>query len=320
MAINLILSKLQERKPTRLTTAYKHLPSKMAHVIRPTYILAPNWSFPEDGDIQLGNIVTDPFYPNYPLHSNLEHAESLKSVLSVENNWHDSVNTFRNVQANLRTRLFNVAKVDVHGYTREAGSVGIRMAGLDTYSLPKGQLMEKIRAWAVEMPSVSHALKRRNAVGRRLPVYVVSGIKVARDFRQYNIAASASGGGGGVNVSAVGVAGGGIASAGGSVQVDAQASHSLSSEAGNNIVFAYELVKVRLKGKGEDAVDVSPYSPKNALLSDEHDIGDGNAEENTIKVEDLETADVSDDDLVEFARDHEADLDLVQQSWLFPVE
>lgn len=283
----------------------------MAHALRPTYLLAPNWSFPEDGDIQLGNIVTDPFYPNYPLHSDLDHAESLAPVISVENNWQDSVDTFRNAQVNLWARLFNTAKVDLQGYRREAGSVGLRMAGLDTYALRKGELTAKIREWA-EMPAVRNALQRRNLLGRRQAVYVVSGIKIAREFRQYNIAAVDKAGTGSVT------AGGAQGGVGGSAQVNSQSLHTLSTEAANNIVFAYELVQVRLKGK--ETVEVSPYRPSEALLSDGDVVEKGVREEDVIREEDLDTSDASLDDIVDFAQDREIELDCAQYHWLFPTD
>lgn len=280
----------------------------MAHALRPTYLLAPNWSFPVDGDIQLGNIVTDPFYPNYPLHSNLDHAESLTPVLSVENNWQDSVDTFRNTQVKLWAKLFSTARVDLQGYRRDAGSVGLRMAGLDTYALRKGELIAKIREWA-EMPAVRNALQSRNILGRRQAVYVVSGLKIAREFRQYNIAAVDKAG----SLSS-GVQGG----AGGSAQAIAQSHHTLSTEAANDIVFAYELVQVRLKRK--ETVEVSPYRPSEALLSDGNIIDKGAPEEDIIREEDLDTSDASLEDVIDFAQDRELDLDPAQYHWLFPTD
>lgn len=285
--------------------------STMAPVVRPTYLLAPNWSNPEDGDIQLGNIVADPFNPDYPLHSDLDHASTLNPVSSVENNWKDVVASFRETQTSLWARIFQVAKVDLEAHRSQASSVGFGMTSLETRVLPKGQLIDKITEW-VNFPSVRNALKQRRGLVLRRPVYVVSGVKIARGFRWYDTSSSDTGrgvGAGGLVTPQVGI--------GGEANVSAQSQRTQSSEADNNIIFAYELVQVRLKGT--ETVEVKPFQPSAALLSDsdKKKRGEGADEEDEVTADDLDTSDASTDDLVEFANGRELDLDLAQYSWLF---
>lgn len=216
----------------------------MSTVSSPSYLLAPNWSFPADGPIALGNIVGDPFRPHRALSTLPADAPPPPTWTSVEVNKHLETEKIRSATINLWTKVLDVASLDVGARRSTAGTVAFDMSRLETTHFEPSA--EDIVARARDN-RVRAVLNSRKGF-RRGCVYMVTGLKVARDFRLARTNSSDRGVtvGGGAHVTPE-------LSAGASVDLGTQKRRAEHSELANDIIFAYQLLRIRRRGKGDDA-------------------------------------------------------------------
>lgn len=240
-----------------------------------TYFLAPNFTFrPGSGPIRLGAIIADPFRPHRVL-STVDDAVLISRYPRVERLTERERTVARNSD--------NAISFGIWG--RFLGIVGPQVAfehGRQTLADYQTQALmteyfvhdpsdEEIRARILE-PRVAAVIKASN-FGFRQPVYMVNGIKIAKQLivnkaREYKVSAPFE-------------IGGAVPTPAG--QVDMGVSVSMDKTVGTHdgwtldedIVFAYQLLKIELKGWKSKELHVDEYLHKRAFLTvDDEDDGD----------------------------------------------
>lgn len=240
----------------------------MSTAQNPTFFLAPNWHFPPSGRIAIGNIIRDPLQPHRPL-SKPDTTRETDSVLDT--NWRLSVGTAININVSVWATFLEKIKLGAEVSRGRLHSGNYTMRELETVCMKSDPTDDEIRLRCNEA-SVREFMRVDSVL--RHPVYMVSGIKIARGF-----ALKAQ----------VGMRTGGALGLGGEVapvawlEAEAQASNERSVsnefEAGNDIVFAYELLKIKPKGwGGEVEFEVKEYRNRKAFLSEEERVPDEGVE------------------------------------------
>jgi hypothetical protein len=281
----------------------------MTSVTNPTYLLAPNWTFRPGGPIALGNIVADPFRPHRVLSKPAAAAANLpETVTATEINWRLATEKVRSINISLWARLFDKVRLDVGVHRRKAASGTFTMASLDTVYFVDEPSLEEIRARAHE-PRVRGVL-RADSLLRGGAVYMVTGLKIARGFRLTHDSSTDMG----AHAGAAGEVAP-EAAVGGKLEVGAQTSLADGFECANNIIFAYQLLRIRPKGWGKDkTIEIDEFQDDAAFLND----GGEEEEEEDI---DVERDAASLEDLAESQQGVTAvELDDSQYAWLFQSE
>ncbi|KAJ9151783.1 Aldehyde dehydrogenase, conserved site [Pleurostoma richardsiae] len=246
---------------------------------KPTYLLVPNFTFkPENGPIALGNIIADPTRPHRVL-SPLQVA-SLSRYPRVERfTEYDSRmarDSSRDMSLALWTQFLQGVTAKISGARGGSAVSEYTMDALETIYFISDPSHEEIVA-RVKEPRVQAAI--RSGLGRRSPVYMVSGLKIAKGFsamkgkRQYSSQAAEAGG-------AVPSPVGDI-SVGGSVSRIKDFSESQEWRAGEDIVLAYQLLKIEMKGSKDEGVVYDEFRHKAAYLST--DDSDENEDDNHLE-------------------------------------
>ncbi|KAF9870214.1 hypothetical protein CkaCkLH20_12300 [Colletotrichum karsti] len=239
----------------------------MALVTNPTYLLAPNWNYQLDGPIALGSIVADPFKPHRPLSKPTTDAPIPKTEHSVEHNWKTETEKLRDVNVSLWAQVLNIANLNIGARRSKTTTITFEMSQLDTVYFGEDPSSENIALRARDA-RVKTALKIGNRFLRGT-VYMVSGLKIARGFKLTQSNATERGGqigAGGMVTPEVSV--------GGNLDVTTGMSRTTGSEAGHDIIFAYQLLRITTKGKGEKLTfELDEFQDDAAFLHD-NDIND----------------------------------------------
>ncbi|KAL7935150.1 hypothetical protein V8C35DRAFT_300846 [Trichoderma chlorosporum] len=269
----------------------------------PTYLLAPNWTFRSDGPIALGNIIVDPFRPQYPI-SKL--AEALpKTEIVTENNWRFETDKIRTINVSIWTRLFDQVNLKLGPHRQKTDVVKIAMKSVDTIYFRDEPSIQEIQKIASE-PRVRSILNADSLF--RSPVYMVTGLKIAKGFQLTHHGSS----GQGFTVEASESVAPEV-SVGGNVNIEMKTTISDGFEAANDIIFAYQLLIIKPKGWGPNMTfRVDDFRHKAALLVD------GNSEEDDDDEVEVEFGDATVTDLVEI-QEGITDLssDDARYTWLF---
>jgi hypothetical protein len=267
---------------------------------QPTYLLAPNFTFkPYTGPIGLGNIIADPFRPH-------------RVLAAVD-------------PATLAARYPRVEKVTeyAHSMARGAGhdvtvavwvqflqTISSRLSGERAVHVATEYTMDSlVTEYFVSDPEQAEiesrvaeprvrAVMKAEGLGFRQPVYMVTGLKVAEGFVGKRETGSRSTGTveGGVTVP----------TPTGDVGIGANVSGGKHAEgrdewkAGGDIVFAYQLLKITLKGWKSKQLEIDDFRHKAAYLGlddDEEDEEDGN-DEVAVTAATATDLDVADEDKV----------------------
>lgn len=253
--------------------AQSHIPSSIMSQEQRTYILAPNFRIkPSSGAIALGSIIADPLrahrslttveddrlatgYPRIEKFSeyerNITRSESGELSMAV---WAQFVQTIS-------------AKVSgSHGTTHESN---YSMETLETAYFITDPKLEEIES-RINVPRIKAIVNPGWLPSQRKPVYMVTGVMVAKGFtanRQRNKEHSGE--------FEVGV---NVPTAGLDVGDNAVRSHNVgdseSWKAGDDIVFAYQLLKIEVKGWKGTRVEYDELRHKAAFLGNEDDDGD----------------------------------------------
>jgi hypothetical protein len=279
----------------------------MASVRNPTYLLAPNWNYRPGGPIALGNIVGDPFRPHRWLSQLAAGDPAPDTETSTEINWRVETENIRGANISLWTQIFDLARFDVGARRSKATTVTFDMSQLDTIYFINEPSVEDV-AGRMSNPRVRAALKA-GSWPRRGTVYMVTGLKIARGFKLARAVSTDKGGSIGVG-SEVAPA----VSAGGGLELSKQTRRTDGFEATDDIIFAYQLLRIRLKGRGEnETFDVDEFHDKAAFLSD-----DGEEERDEQLNVETDTALVA--DLAKTQKGLTVNPDGDQHIWLFPTE
>ncbi|KAH0490781.1 hypothetical protein TgHK011_002233 [Trichoderma gracile] len=227
-----------------------------------TYLVAPNWTYLPGGSIALGNIVFDPFRPQHVLSKQTKPLPETETAM--EYNWKLETEKLRSVNVGIWTRMFDQLRVKLRPMRNRSQKMTIYMKALETVyfkELPsKAEIQERVNE--EEIRSILH----RDSIFR-YPVYMVTGIKIARGFQlvhegfeQYMF-----------GVNATGIAAPQL-TAGAGVGMSSRTTRSDEFLSGNAIIFAYQLMIIKPKGWGERMTyNLSDFHHKAALLVDDDD-------------------------------------------------
>lgn len=238
-----------------------------------TYLLAPNFTYHPNTSICIGDIILDPSDPTKPLSSLPLPLENNPNPLYTTESHLDHDATLTHTRStSLHGSVF--AKFLQTAHARLGGSSGTDV--LDAYAIDRletlyfrkqptdAEAARRVR----EDGGVRAAVNNAGVFGGKRPVYMVTGLKIARGFRvvsgrRRTVRVGGEGEVGGEVVHGVGVG----VDVGAGREEDVQ----LAMRSGQDIVFAYQLHVIAHKGwRGRD-VDVGVYKPKAAFLSEEEE-------------------------------------------------
>lgn len=232
-----------------------------------TYILAPNFQYKPSGPIQLGNIIADPFRPTKPLSTlpedETDNKPAIESVLEYD---HEIAREEgRAVGISFWTHFLAHIGADVD-LTRGRDTLQqYSIAQLETRYLRDEPLDDDADlARRLREPRVQAAVNA-GLFGRR-PVYLVTGLKIARGFSLHTQLRRSVGSGIGAEAPVVS-----LVSTGVRVGSERRDGFTNSFTAGDEaIVFAYQLHKIRPPGRKQGAV-VDVFRSEAAFLHDDDD-------------------------------------------------
>jgi len=224
-----------------------------------TYFLAPDFSFLPDGSISLGNIIEDPASPTRVL-SRLDPPAPPEEVnISREKNNAYSRSHGGSVNASIWARFMQIGSANVGGGGGADTTMDYTMSGIETHMF-KYDPTDKEATELAQDPDVQLAMES-GVFGNR-PVYMVTAIKIARDFCFKR--------GAGSHLKGHIKAGGALsteASVGGDVSGEQHMEEYDSAESMNDIVFAFRLHIISKKGFWKSRTEIHVFQSKAAFLS-----------------------------------------------------
>lgn len=256
----------------------------MSFVQSPTYLLAPNWTFRPGGKIALGNIVVDPFKPHRVL-SQAAPAEAIPAEPVVETNWRLALETARSMSLSIWAVFLENIRLGTDINRERIRNSEFTMTSLETVYLQDDPSEAEIKARCND-PSVRDFMRLGHTLCK--PVYMVTGLKIAKGFSLQTTRSDSTG----ASVEAGAEVAPG-ASVGGRVGASQTKTISQGFEAEGDIIFAYQLLKISPKGWGKDKTFVgTEYQPRQAFLSSEEGASPEDApvegELDSVSAEDLE--------------------------------
>ncbi|KAK3987550.1 hypothetical protein QBC44DRAFT_331111 [Cladorrhinum sp. PSN332] len=227
-----------------------------------TYILAPNFSYHPNTSINLGDIIQDPSDPTLPLGS-----ISPESLPPKENhldfNAAFSKTTSQSISTSIWAKFVEVASASIGGNRSQSTQNTYTMDRLETVYFRNQPAPELISEAIKSNPRVRAAMD--SGIFGPKPVYLVSGLKIARGFRVESGTGRTVGGQ--VSVEASEAITGGV---GVGMEVGKERSwesrQEFSSAGDQDIVFAYQLHAIKRRRAGEET---RVHKAKSAFLSDE---------------------------------------------------
>ncbi|KAJ4024605.1 hypothetical protein NW752_003169 [Fusarium irregulare] len=267
---------------------------------QPTYLLAPNFTFkPRGGPIALGNIIADPFRPHRVLTTIDEAARAAR---------YPRIETFAELDRTIARGSGHDVAVAV--WAQFLQGVGASLSGDRAVEKSTEYTMDKLETeYFVQDPGQAEIEARvkeqkvrgvmAGTVGHRQPVYMITALKIAKGFS----ASTTTGKRKGVGVEAGIPVAEGITT-GANMSGGVEASSSDSWRAGEDIIFAYQLLKIELKGWRTKRVEVDEFRSNAAFLDtrdkpdeldEEDDDEDGGSDvevaATAATIQDLEAAD-----------------------------
>lgn len=252
---------------------------------QPTYILSPNFHFkPGTGPIELGNIISHPLRPHRAL-TTVDAATLQKNYPPVETfiDYERSITRGRrrDVSISLWAEFLQTVSGKVSGGRGSDIQSNYTMDCLETMYFVADPPLEEIQA-RLKAPRVQAVIKAGRIPGFRTPVYMVTGLMIARGFTadiENNKRRN-----GGIEIS------GNAPCPAAPVSVGANLTKSSSIEgadkwrAGEDIVFAYQLLKIEVKGWKGNRVEYDELRHKAAYLNIDDEEG---SDEEEYDVEDV---------------------------------
>lgn len=252
-----------------------------------TYLLAPNFTFQPDGPLRLGSVIADPFRPTKPLSTipalpdTITHTE-LERTISRGNS--------RSLHSSIWAQFLQTASANI--------GVGVSKDVLTQYTMDSLETVyfqsDPTDAEAMEYArdgKVRAAMKA--GIFGTQPVYMVTGLKIAKGFRLVSEIASTREGNVGASAPVVDQV-----SLGAKVGFSKGKTVEESLVAGSDIVFAYQLHVIAEKGWRHKRVEADLYEPKSAFLGHE---------EESVEEKPVEAGTATAADLLDFAEENEDD-------------
>ncbi|KAK1761839.1 hypothetical protein QBC33DRAFT_462612 [Phialemonium atrogriseum] len=234
-----------------------------------TYILAPNFQYKPSGPIQIGNIIADPFRPTKPLSTLPADGPRPPTSTITERDHELSRSKGHAFSAGIWAHFLSSVG---GGVSADHGRDSVREFSIDELVTrylrdePADDDAELMRRLAE--PRVRAAVKA-GLFGRQ-PVYLISGVKIARGLSVRSELRRTVGGGVGVTVPVTA----GV-SVGGEVKGERRDGIASSFRAVEDVVFAYQVHVVRVKGRRMDAAVVDVFESDAAFLHGEEEGGEG---------------------------------------------
>ncbi|KAM0454210.1 hypothetical protein ACHAPV_008480 [Trichoderma viride] len=233
-----------------------------------TYILAPNFRFkPQSGPIALGNLITDPLRPHRAL--TVIDADSLKAkyprIETITEQDH-ALNRATSHDASMGVWAQFVQNVGakISGQRNSTAQTTYTMDSLETMYFITDPSLEEIEA-RLKVPRVQGFVKASSFPGLRKPVYMVTGLMIAKGFAAREET--------GKSTSAQVEANGTIPTPAGDVGLGANLSKSTDNSQSDawrvseDIIFAYQLLKIEVKGWKGTQLKYDELRHKAAYLS-----------------------------------------------------
>ncbi|UKZ96463.1 uncharacterized protein TrAFT101_011252 [Trichoderma asperellum] len=244
----------------------------MASVQDPSYLLAPNWTFRPNGSIALGNIIANPFRPQHVL---FKPAKALSATeTATENNWRLATEKIRSANVSIWARFLDQLNVELGAKHRRVEKVNFIMKSLDTIYFRDDPSIETISELA-NKPRVRSILNVDSLFHG--PVYMVTGLKIAKGFKLTHSDLSEQA----FTAKAMATVAPEV-SVGAKAEAEAKASVSDGFEAANDIIFAYQLLRIKPKGWGKNTtLQTDDFRHKAAFLSDSDEDDEGGVEVET---------------------------------------
>jgi len=253
---------------------------------QPTYLLAPNFHFkPGTGPIALGNIIADPLRPHRALTT--ADAGTLKATyprVETITDYDRSMTrgTSRDVSMAVWAQFVQTVSAKVSGERGTSVHTNYTMDTLETAYFVTDPPLEEIEA-RLKVPRVQAVVKAGSIPGFRQPVYMVTGLMIAKGFAVLQERGKHRTGE--VEVS------GNVPTPAGDVRLGANLTKSANTEesdmwkVGEDIVFAYQLLKIEVKGWKGTKIEYDELRHKAAYLSkDDEDDEDDDEDEITGQV------------------------------------
>ncbi|KAI4129284.1 MAG: hypothetical protein LQ338_002293 [Usnochroma carphineum] len=241
---------------------------------QPTYLLAPNFHFkPDTGPIALGNILADPLRPHRPL-TTVDVGILKNAYPDIETTTDYNYSILRGKSSNLSMAVWaqfvQTISAKISGERGNSLYTNYNMDALETSYFVTDPTLEEIES-RIKAPRVQATMKAGRMPGLRQPVYMITGVMVAKGFAALQEKGKHRAGE--VAISNY------IPTPAGDVGFGADLTKSASTEqsdtwkAGGDVIFAYQLLKIELKGWKEKKIKYDELRHKSAFLSkdDEND-------------------------------------------------
>ncbi|RSL66888.1 hypothetical protein CEP51_012728 [Fusarium floridanum] len=232
----------------------------MSNVQNPTYFLSPNWNFPPGGRIAIGNIIRNPLKP----HLFLTKGGGQPTTSSLERRWRLSLETATTKSLTLWGTFLEKIRLGTTAQQDRIKNGKFTMESLETIYLSEDPSPEEIKARCND-PLVREYMRLDSLLCS--PVYMVTGIKVAKRFKLEGEKSSST---------SFEFEGGGEVSQEASIGINAAATKreriADEFESDGDIVFAYQLMKITPKGwRKEKRLKTDEYQHRQAFLVDEEE-------------------------------------------------
>ena len=226
-----------------------------------TYLLAPNFTFEPDGPIRIGIIIADPFHPTKSLHiPTTKPAVAKHTDLDVTHARQKSRSHHHSIWA----QFFSTASANIRAGASSDVHTQYTMNSLETIRM-KEDPTDKDAAELLNIPEIK-ATVSAGLMGFA-PVYMITGIKIARGFRLSTRTSQTHDAqlGGSVPITDTLGAGGEMSGSRRVVVED-------SLHSGSDIIFAYQLHVVAPK-RWWRRLENNVYTPSAAFLSENEESG-----------------------------------------------
>lgn len=233
-----------------------------------TYILAPNFRFkPQSGPIALGNLITDPLRPHRALTAiDADSLEAKYPRIETITEQDHALNraTSHDVSMGVWTQFVQTVGAKISGQRNSTAQTTYTMDSLETMYFITDPSLEEIEA-RLKVPRVQGFVKASSFPGLRKPVYMVTGLMIAKGFA----AREETGKSTGAQVEANGT----VPTPAGDVGLGANLSKSTENtqsdawRVSEDIVFAYQLLKIEVKGWKGTQLKYDELRHKAAYLS-----------------------------------------------------
>lgn len=242
-----------------------------------TYLLAPNFTFKPGGPIALGNILANPLRPHRVL-SALDPNASFKPEVEIvlDYDYKTTRGKGHGAKLSLWAQFLQTVSAKISAEKDVDALSKYTIDCLETRYFKVGPSVDEVAA-RLNVPRVQAALRSSifNLLGTSRPLYIITGLKIAKGFsmsieRRMRHADSME--------AAMPITEN--ISVGGNVEVQSRSTEGVEFRSGGDIVFAYEVMKITVKGKGEGmSAEITDYYPKAAFLGREKDDEEESIEE-----------------------------------------